>query len=57
MQRCLRCEHEWQEKPEGHKPIRCPKCQSTYWSQPYKWIKNQDSPTNIGQPKQEVESW
>lgn len=53
MLSCLRCNHQWQEKPEGHRPVRCPKCQSTSWNKPYKWLKNSEYPINIGDQQQE----
>lgn len=28
---CKRCNHVWISRVE-HEPVRCPKCQSPYWS-------------------------
>ena len=33
--RCLKCDHEWQDKPMGFaRHLACPKCGSEYWE----WI-------------------
>jgi hypothetical protein len=31
--RCLKCDHEWRDKPMGFaRHLTCPRCRSEYWA-------------------------
>ena len=33
MKKCKRCDYEWVSRiSNGHDPVMCPKCTSTYWN-------------------------
>lgn len=57
MKVCLKCNYEWEEKPKGHLPKKCPKCQRYDWNKPRVWVRNPSAPINIGAKQEAVDSW
>ena len=33
MEKCKRCDYEWEPKVEGRKPKSCPRCKSYTWDE------------------------